>query len=96
MDKAAQAAVFLACPALNLARDFHSKFHVNSKTLASRFGITQAEAREIVKACQACAPLLPQPSFAVNPMRVTPPTRLADGCNSFCRIWKITVCSCFN
>ena len=41
VDKAAQAAVFLACPALDLARDFHSKFHVNSKTLASRFGITE-------------------------------------------------------
>ena len=67
MDKAAQAAVFLACPALDLAHDFHSKFHVNSKTLASRFGITQEEAREIAKACQACAPLLPQPSFGVNP-----------------------------
>ena len=40
VDKAAQAAVFLACPALDLAHDFHSKFHVNSKTLASRFGIT--------------------------------------------------------
>ena len=65
MDKAAQAAVFLACPALGLARDFHSKFHVNSKTLASGFGITRAEAREIVKACQACAPLLPQPSFGI-------------------------------
>ena len=67
MDKAVQAAVFLACPALDLAHDFHSKFHVNSKTLASGFGITRAEAREIVKACQACAPLLPQPSFGVNP-----------------------------
>lgn len=74
VDKAAQAAVFLACPALDLARDFHSKFHVNSKTLASRFGITQAEAREIVKACQACAPLLPQPSFGVNPRGLTPYT----------------------
>ena len=95
MDKAAQAAVFLACPALDLARDFHSKFHVNSKTLASRFGITRAEAREIVKACQACAPLLPQPSFGVNPRGLLP-LHLADGCNSFCRIWKITVCSCFN
>ena len=40
VDKAAQAAVFLAYPALDLACDFHSKFHVNSKTLASRFGIT--------------------------------------------------------
>ena len=95
VDKAAQAAVFLACPALDLARDFHSKFHVNSKTLASRFGITRAEAREIVKACQACAPLLPQPSFGVNPRGLLP-LHLADGCNSFCRIWKITVCSCFN
>lgn len=72
MDKAAKAAVFLACPALDLARDFHSKFHVNSKTLASRFGITQAEAREIVKACQASVPLLPQPSFEVNPRGLLP------------------------
>ena len=72
VDKAAQAAVFLACPALDLAHDFHSKFHVNSKTLASRFGITRAEAREIVKACQACAPLLPQPSFGVNPRGLLP------------------------
>ena len=72
VDKAAQAAVFLACPALDLARDFHSKFHVNSKTLASRFGITRAEAREIVKACQPCAPLLPQPSFGVNPRGLLP------------------------
>ena len=74
MDKAAQAAVFLACPALDLACDFHSKFHVNSKTLASRFGITPAEARDIVKACQAYAPLLPQPSFGVNPPGLLPYT----------------------
>lgn len=72
VDKAAQAAVFLACPALDLARDFHSKFHVNSKTLASHFGVTRAEAREIFKACQACPPLLPQPSFGVNPRGLLP------------------------
>lgn len=34
VDKAEQAAVFLACPALDLARDFHSKFHVNPKTFS--------------------------------------------------------------
>ena len=72
MEKAAQGAVFLACPALDLACDFHSKFHVNSKTLSSRFGITQAEAREFVKVCWACAPLLPQPSFGVNPRGLLP------------------------
>ena len=72
MDKAAQAAVFLAYPALDLACDFHSKFLVNSKTLASRFGITRAEAREIVEACQACAPLLTQTSFGVNPRGLLP------------------------
>jgi hypothetical protein len=49
VDKKAQAAVFQACPALDLAHDFHSKFHVNSNTLASRFGITRAESREIVQ-----------------------------------------------
>ena len=96
MDKAEQAAVFLACPALDLAHDFHSKFHVNSKTLASRFGITQAEAREIIKACEACTPLLPQLSFGVNPRGLSPPLH----------IWQMDVthlvkfgklfCSCFN
>jgi hypothetical protein len=72
MDNAEKAAVFLACPALDIACNFHSKFLVNSKTLASRLGITQAEATEIVKTCQACASLLPQQSFGVNPRGLLP------------------------
>lgn len=67
VDKAARAAsAFLIQTPVELAREFHSQFHVNSKTLSSRFHITRAEARDIVTACKACAPLLPQASVGVN------------------------------
>ena len=49
---------FLMASSIDLARDFHAQFHVNSKTLSSRFKISQAEARDIVKVCKARDPLL--------------------------------------
>ena len=73
VDKAARAAsAFLIQTPVELAREFHSQFHVNSKTLSSRFHITRAEARDIVTACKACAPLLPQASVGVNPRGLLP------------------------
>ena len=73
VDKAARAAsAFLIQTPVELAREFHSQFHVNSKTLSSRFYITRAEARDIVTACKACAPLLPQVSVGVNPRGLLP------------------------
>ena len=63
---------FLMASSIDLARDFHAQFHVSSKTLSSQFKISQAEAREIVKACKTCVPLLPQVSVGVNPQGVSP------------------------
>ena len=57
---------------ISQAREFHSHFHVNSRTLSSRFKITRAEARDIVKLCQQCAPLLPQPGVGINPQGLCP------------------------
>lgn len=54
------------------AQKFHSNFHVNSKTLMAKFKITRAEARDIVKSCTSCAPLLPQASLGVNPRGLHP------------------------
>ena len=63
---------FLMASSIDLARDFHAQFHVNSKTLSSQFKISRAEAREIVKACKTCAPLLPQVSVGVSPRELHP------------------------
>lgn len=54
------------------AKLFHSKFHVNSTTLSRKFPISKQSAREIVKRCQHCLPLLPAPSFGVNPRGLLP------------------------
>ena len=63
---------FLMASSIDLAHDFHAQFHVNSKTLLSRFNISRAEAREVVKAYKTCAPLLPQVSVGVNPWGLHP------------------------
>jgi hypothetical protein len=61
VDKASRKCIaFLMASSTDLARDFHAQFHINSKTLSSRFKISRAEAREIVKACKTCVPLLSQ------------------------------------
>ena len=73
VDKAARAAsAFLIQTPVELACEFHSQFHVNSKTLSSRFHITRAEARDIVMACKACVSVLPQASVGVNPRGLLP------------------------
>ena len=98
VDKATRACMtfFIASP-VTLARDFHSHFHVNSKTLSSRFKISRAEARDIVKMCQKCAPLLPQIGVGFNPPGLLPlHLWQMDGCYPFSRIWKIEIPSCFH
>lgn len=41
VDKASKAClIFLVSSSLDLAHEFHKQFHVNSKTLSSRFGIS--------------------------------------------------------
>ena len=47
VDKASRKCMaFLMASSIDVARDFHAQFHVNSKTLSSRFKISRAEARE--------------------------------------------------
>ena len=73
VDKASKACMaFSIASPIDLARDFHSQFHVNSKTLSSQFKISQAEARDIVKMCQTCAPLLPHIGVGGNPRGLHP------------------------
>ena len=88
VDKAARAAsAFLIQTPVELAREFHSQFHVNSKTLSSQLHITRAEARDIVMACKACAPPIASGECGSKPSRPASPPHLANGCDSFFRIW---------
>uniref|UniRef100_A0A673UG97 RNA-directed DNA polymerase n=1 Tax=Suricata suricatta TaxID=37032 RepID=A0A673UG97_SURSU len=59
-------------PAYDEAAQFHRLYHVNSKTLRSRFPITRQQAREIVLRCGSCSIHLPSPSLGVNPRGTTP------------------------
>ena len=54
------------------AREFHAKFHINAGTLAKRFSIPRAAARDIVRACNNCAEQRAVPSVGVNPRGLTP------------------------
>lgn len=54
------------------AKLFHERFHVNSTTLTRKFQIPKIIARQIVKDCQHCAPLIPVQSFGVNPRGLLP------------------------
>ena len=45
--------IFLASP-MELASQFHSKFHVNAKTLQRKFGISRAHAWDVVTTCGCC------------------------------------------
>lgn len=51
---------------------FHSEFHVNAKTLAAKFNLPRAIARDIVRRCAACPTLTAVPSLGVNPRGLLP------------------------
>lgn len=70
---------FLVTPAQR-AQDFHAQFHVNSKTLQTRFRILHQLAREIVKSCGSCITFHHPPSWGVNPKGLLP-----------LRIWQMDV-----
>lgn len=63
---------FEFCGAIEEAKDYHRKWHVNSLTLKTRFNISRAEARDIVKSCGNCCVHLPTPSLGVNPKGLMP------------------------
>lgn len=100
VDKASRACVtfFITSP-VALARDFHSCFHVNSKTLSSRFKISHAEVKDIVKMCQKCAkmcPIIASDWGWGQFMWVVPSTPMTNGCYPLSRTWKVKVSSCFH
>lgn len=54
------------------AARFHSQFHVNAKTLQHKFKISRHNARDIVRACGACAQFRHPPHLGVNPRGLLP------------------------
>lgn len=54
------------------AQQAHALHHLNAQTLRQKFSISREQAREIVKSCQACVSLLPEPHTGVNPRGLTP------------------------
>lgn len=65
-------AKFDFCGTIEEAREYHKKWHVNSLTLKTRFNISRADARDIVKGCGNCTVHLPTPSLGVNPKGLLP------------------------
>ena len=57
---------------LQKAEQFHKLHHVSARTLKRLYNLTREQARQIVKNCSACAPLLPVPHFGVNPRGLQP------------------------
>lgn len=54
------------------AQTFHSKFHVNARTLAAHYNIPRSQARDIVRHCPSCATSMPVVPIGVNPRGLRP------------------------
>jgi transposase InsO family protein len=63
--------IYLASP-IELASQFHSKFHVNAKTLQRKFRISRAQARDVVTTCGHCLEFQHPPSYEANPRGLLP------------------------
>lgn len=70
-DKATRAVYLMFDPVQNAAV-FHDLYHVPAETLRRKFGISRADARDIVLKCATCAEVRPAPSFGVNPRGLKP------------------------
>ncbi|XP_012883106.1 PREDICTED: endogenous retrovirus group K member 8 Pol protein-like [Dipodomys ordii] len=62
----------LHASSVDLAKDFHAKFHVNARTLQSRFSLSRADAHQVVKECPRCIIYHKPPTFGVNPRGLRP------------------------
>ena len=71
-DQATKLVTLALSPKLELAKDFHKRFHVTAETLRRRFDITRKEARDIVVQCQNCCQFLPVPHVGINPRGIHP------------------------
>lgn len=54
------------------AQEAHLLHHLNAQTLLHMFSITREQARQIVRQCQGCLTLLPEPHLGANPHGLTP------------------------
>ncbi|XP_060240691.1 endogenous retrovirus group K member 19 Pol protein isoform X1 [Meriones unguiculatus] len=71
-DRATKMIAFALLSNLELAKEFHKRFHVTAETLRHRFDITKKEARDIVTQCQNCCQFLPMPHVGINPREICP------------------------
>lgn len=71
-DRATKMIAFALLSNLELAKEFHKRFHVTAETLRNRFNITRKEARDIVTQCQNCCQFLPVPHVGINPRGICP------------------------
>lgn len=63
----------LACSIMEEARQFHSKWHVNSTTLSQKFNISRKQVEDIIKSCEKCVTALaPKISVGANPPGLQP------------------------
>ena len=72
VDKLTKMYMIFSLTQVQQAQAFHQQYHVNSKTLQQRFKIPRHQAREIIKACNACAPFLHPPHVGVCPRGLLP------------------------
>jgi hypothetical protein len=63
--------IYLAS-AMELASQFHSKFHVNAKTPQRKFGISRVQAQGVVTTCGHCLEFQHSPSYGGNPRGLLP------------------------
>jgi len=63
--------IFHAAP-VDLAREFHQKFHVPAFTLQQKFNISRATARDVVLRCQNCVQFHHPPHVGINPRGLIP------------------------
>lgn len=57
---------------LAAAQRAHELHHLNAHTLRLKFSITREQARQIVRQCQGCLTLLPEPHNGINPRGLVP------------------------
>jgi hypothetical protein len=68
VDQATQViASALTITPLAAAQQTHDLHHLNAHTLRLKFSITRQQAQQIVRQCQGCLTLLPEPHLGVNP-----------------------------
>uniref|UniRef100_A0A5F9C2H6 Uncharacterized protein n=1 Tax=Oryctolagus cuniculus TaxID=9986 RepID=A0A5F9C2H6_RABIT len=63
----------LACTALEQAKEYHSKWHVNTHTLSFKFNIPRKQAEDIIRSCEKCVvTIVPKIPAGANPRGLKP------------------------